>query len=348
MRESCTYGSVRGALSNERPYRDRRAFIRLLGGAAAWPFAARAQQPGRVRRIGVLMSTASDDAQGQAWSAAFAQGLQQLGWEIGSNVRIDYRWGAGDTDRFRKYAAELVALGPDVILGAAASIVAALQQASRTIPIVFVSTIDPVGAGLVASMARPGGNATGFTAYEFSLSAKLLELLKEIAPTITRVAVIRDAAVAAGLAGFAAIQTAAPSFGVELSPVGVRDAAEIEGGMEFASSSNGGLIVVGPPSSIFAYRELIITLAAKRRLPAVYAGVSFVSAGALASYGTNPIDQYRRAASYVDRILKGEKPADLPVQAPTKYETIINLKTANALGIEIPPTLLARADQVIE
>src|SRR5262249_21903031 len=237
----------------------RREFVTAIGGAmAAWPLAARAQQPGRVRRIGVLMSTASDDAQGQAWSAAFAQGLQQLGWEIGSNVRIDYRWGAGDTDRFRKYATELVALGPDVILGTAASIVAALQQASRTIPIVFVSTIDPVGAGLVASMARPGGNATGFTTYEVSLSAKLLELLKEVAPGVTRVAVIRDAAVAAGLAGFAAIQTAAPSFGVELSPIGVRDAAEIEEGiMGFAPASNGGLIVVGPPSSLFAYRELI-------------------------------------------------------------------------------------------
>jgi putative ABC transport system substrate-binding protein len=241
-------------------------------------------------------------------------------------------------------------LGPDVILGTAASIVADLQQASRTVPIVFVSTIDPVGAGLVASLARPGGNATGFTAFEFSLSAKLLELLKEIAPGVTRVAVIRDATVAAGLGGFAAIQTAAPSFGVELSPVGVSDAAEIEGGiMQFARGSNGGLIVVGPPSSIFARRELIVTLAAKYRLPAVYlSAVTFVSAGALASYGISPTDQYRRAASYVDRILKGEKPADLPVQAPTKYEIVINLKTAKALGIEIPPTVLARADEVIE
>jgi putative ABC transport system substrate-binding protein len=328
----------------------RRELITLLGGAAvALPFAGRAQQLGRVRRLGVLMSTAEDDAQGQAWSAAIVQGLQQLGWEVGGNIRIDYRWGAGDTERFRKYASELVALGPDVILGTAASIVTALQQVSRTIPIVFVSTIDPVGAGLVASLARPGGNATGFTAYEFSLSAKLLELLKEIAPGVTRVAVIRDAAVAAGLAGFAAIQTAAPSFGVELSPIGVRDAAEIERGiMDFAPASNGGLIVVGPPSSLFAHRELIVTLAAKRRLPAVYAGVAFVSAGALASYGTNPIDQYRRAASYVDRILKGEKPADLPVQAPTKYEIVINLKTAKALHIQIPPTLLARANEVIE
>ena len=328
----------------------RREFISFLGGAAAtWPLAARAQQAGRVRRIGVLMYTAADDALGQAWSAAFVQGLQQLGWEVGGNIQIDYRWGAGDTERFRKYAAELVALGPDVILGTAASIVADLQQLSRTIPIVFVSTIDPVGAGLVASLARPGGNATGFTAFEFSLSAKLLELLKEIAPAVTRVAVIRDAAVAAGLGGFAAIQTAAPSFGVELSPVGVHDAAEIERGIvQFASASNGGLIVVGPPSSIFAHRELIVTLAAKRRLPAVYAGVVFASAGALASYGTNLIDQYRRAASYVDRILKGEKPAELPVQAATKYEIVINLKTAKALGIEIPAMLLARAAEVIE
>jgi putative tryptophan/tyrosine transport system substrate-binding protein len=262
----------------------RREFVSFLGGAAVWPLVARAQQSGRVRRIGVLVSAAADDAQGQAWSAAFVQGLQQLGWEVGGNIRIDYRWGAGDTERFRKYASELVALGPDVILGTAASIVTALQQVSRTIPIVFVSTIDPVGAGLVASLARPGGNATGFSTYEFSLSAKLLELLKEIAPGVTRVAVIRDAAVAAGLAGFAAIQTVAPSFGVELSPLGVRDAAEIERGiMDFAPTSNGGLIVVGPPSSLFAHRELIVTLAAKRRLPAVYAGVAFVSAGALAS-----------------------------------------------------------------
>ena len=320
-----------------------------MGSVAAWPLVARGQQPGRVRRIGVLMATAADDAQGQAWSAAFAQGLQQLGWEVGGNIRIDYRWGAGDTERFRKYAAELVALGPDVILGTAASIVAALQQVSRTIPIVFVSTIDPVGAGLVASLARPGGNATGFSSYEFSHSAKLLELLKEIAPGVMRVAVVRDAAVAAGLAGFAAIQTAAPSFGVELTPVGVRDADEIERGIaEFARGSNGGLIVVGPPSSLSARRELIVTLAARHRLPAVYAGMPFVSAGALACHGINPTDQYRHAASYVDRILKGEKPADLPVQAPTKYEIVINLKTAKALGIEIPPALLARADEVIE
>src|ERR1700756_4732625 len=227
--------------------RKRRDFITLLGVAAAWPLSARAQQPGRVRRIGVLMSTAADDARGQARSAAFVHGLQQLGWEVGGNIGIDYRWGAGDTERFRKYAAELVALGPDVILGTAASIVADLQQASRTIPIVFVSTIDPVGAGLVASLARPGGNATGFTAYEFSLSAKLLELLKEVAPGVTRVAVVRDPAVPAGSGGYAAIQTAAPSFGVELTAVGVHEADEVERGItEFSRGSNGGLIVVGP------------------------------------------------------------------------------------------------------
>ena len=321
-------------------YARRRGYVAARGAcAAAWPRATYGRADAyRCRRC-----------TGTGLERGICPGLQQLGWEVGGNIQIDYRWGAGDTERFRKYAAELVALGPDVILGTAASIVAALQQASRTIPIVFVSTIDPVGAGLVASLARPGGNATGFTSYEFSLSAKLLELLKEIAPSVRRVAVIRDAAVAAGLAGFAAIQTAAPSFGVELFPVGVRDAAEIERGiMEFAPASNGGLIVVGPPSSLFIHRELIVALAARRRLPAVYAGVTFVSAGALASYGTNPIDQYRRAASFVDRILKGEKPADLPVQAPTKYEIVINLKTAKALGIEIPPTLLARADQVIE
>jgi putative ABC transport system substrate-binding protein len=302
-----------------------------------------------VRRIGVLMSTAADDSLGQAWSAAFAQGLQQLGWEVGANVRIDYRWGGGDTERFRRYAAELVALAPDVIVATAASIVGDLQQASRTVPIVFVTIIDPVGSGLVANLARPGGNATGFTAFEFSLSAKLLDLLKEIAPGVTRVAVVRDPFVPAGSGGFAAIQTAAPSFGVELTPVGVHDAEEIERGItEFARGSNGGLIVVGPPSSMQLHRGLIATLAARYRLPAVYASLTFATAGALISYGPDPIDQYRSAAGYVDRILKGEKPADLPVQAPTKYELVINLKTAKALGLTVPSQLLARADEVIE
>ena len=329
----------------------RREFITLLGAtAAAWPLAVQAQQPAKIRRIGVLMSAAPDDPLGQAGIAAFAQGLQQLGWEVGANLRIDYRWGANDTERFRKYAAELVALAPDVIVGTSASIVADLQQVSRTVPIVFVSTIDPVGSGLVASLARPGGNATGFTASEFSFGAKLLELLKEIAPTVTRVAVVRDPSVPAGSGGFAAIQTAAQSSGIELTTVGVRDAGEIERGIsEFARGSHIGLIVVGPPSSISQQlRNLIVTLAARHSLPAVYTGVSFIGAGGLVSYGINSIDQYRRAAGYVDRILKGEKPADLPVQAPTKYQLVINLKTAKALGISVPPSLLVRADEVIE
>jgi putative tryptophan/tyrosine transport system substrate-binding protein len=326
----------------------RRDFIKVVAvSAAGWPLAARAQKSSSVRRVGVLMSAASDDSLGQAWSAAFAQGLQQLGWEIGNNIRIDYRWGAGDTERFRKYAAELVAFSPDVILGTAASIVRALQEASRTIPIVFVTTIDPVGSGLVASLSHPGGNATGFVAFEFSLSAKLLELLKEIAPGVNRVGVLRDPTVPAGSGGFAAIQTAAPSFGVELTAIGVQDADAIERGVtEFARAPNGGLLVVGPTSSMTQQRDLVVTLAAKYRLPAVYH--SFAFAGALLAYGSNAIDQYRRAAGYVDRILKGEKPANLPVQAPTKYELIINLKTAKALGLTVPQSLLARADEVIE
>ena len=325
----------------------RRDFIKVIAvSAAAWPLAARAQKSS-VRHVNVLMSTASDDSLGQAYSAAFAQGLQQLGWEIGSNIRIDYRWGSGNTERFRKYAAELVGLSPDVILGTAASIVRALQEASRTIPIVFVTTIDPVGSGLVASLSHPGGNATGFISFEFSLSAKLLELLKEIAPGVNRVAVLRDPTVPAGSGGFAAIQTAAPSFGVELTAIDVQSADAIERGItEFALAPNGGLLVVGPTSSMTQQRDLVVTLAAKYRLPAVYH--SFAFPGALLAYGANSIDQYRRAAGYVDRILKGEKPADLPVQAPTKYELIINLKTAKALGLSVPQSLLARADEVIE
>jgi putative ABC transport system substrate-binding protein len=328
----------------------RREVLSVLTGATlAWPLAARAQQSNRMRRVGVLMSTAADDALGQTGIAAFAQGLQQLGWEVGANVRIDTLWGAGDTERFRKYAADLVALTPDVIVATAASIVGDLQQASRAVPIVFVTTIDPVGSGLVASLARPGGNATGFTSFEFSLSAKLLELLKEIAPGVTRVAVVRDPSVPAGSGGFAAIQTAAPSFGVELTPVGVGDAGEIERGItEFARVSNGGLIVVGPPSSMQLHRDLIVTLAARHLLPAVYASLAFVTAGGLISYGDDPIDQYRRAAGYVDRILKGEKAADLPVQAPTKYELVVNLKTAKALGLTVPPSMLLRANEVVE
>jgi putative ABC transport system substrate-binding protein len=328
----------------------RREFITILGfAAAAWPFAARAQEPERVRRIGVLMSTSAEDPFGQALITAFAQGLQQKGWEVGTNVRIDYRWGAGDTERFRKYAAELVALAPNVILAPAGSIVAALQQASRTVPIVFVTTIDPVGSGLVESLARPGGNATGFSTREFSMTGKWLELLKELAPRVSRVAVIRDPAVPGGSGGFAAIQTVAPSFGVELTPIGVRTADEIERSIAaFARSENGGVIVVGPTSSVQPHRDLIIALAARHRLPAVYSGTAWSKAGGLISYGADALDQYRRAAGYVDRILKGENPADLPVQAPTKYELVINLKTAKALGLTVPPSLLARADEVIE
>jgi putative ABC transport system substrate-binding protein len=329
----------------------RREFIKSIGGAvAAWPLGVRAQQPGRVRRIGMLMWQSADDPDAPGRISAFAQGLQEHGWIIGMNVQIDYRWGAGDLDRFHKYAVELVALAPDVILASAGSIVGALQQASRTVPIVFVMTIDPVGSGFVASLARPASNATGFTAWEFSLGGKWLELLKEIAPTVTRVAVIRDPAVPAGSGGFAAIQTVAPSFGVELTPIGVRDAAEIESGIAgFVRGSPDGLIMVGPPSSVFGHhRDLIIGLAAQHQLPAVYPAIYFVRAGGLISYGPDPTDQYRRAASYVDRILKGEKPADLPVQAPTKYETGLNLKTAKALGLAVPNTVLVAADEVIE
>jgi putative tryptophan/tyrosine transport system substrate-binding protein len=316
---------------------------------AAWPLSARAQQPNRMRRIGVLMSQAADDPTGPSRIAALAQGLQALGWTLGSNMRIDYRWGADNTGLFRKYSAELVALDPEVIFANAGSIVGALQETSRTVPIVFVTTIDPVGSGFVASLARPGGNATGFLSYEFSIGGKWLELLKEIAPGVTRVAVIRDQSVPAGLGGFAAIQTVAPSFGVELTPVGVRDAGEIERGIaDFARGPNGGLITVGPPSSLAVHRDLIIGLAARHRLPAVYSTRFFVANGGLMAYGNDPIDQYRRAASYVDRILKGEKTADLPVQAPTKYELIINLKTAKALGLTVPLALLTRADEVIE
>jgi putative tryptophan/tyrosine transport system substrate-binding protein len=327
----------------------RREFIGLLGGVAAWPLAARAQQGERVRRIGVLMSAVEGDQRGLESITAFAQGLAELGWTVGRNVRIEYRWGAGDLDRFRRYAAELIALSPDVVLATAGSIVGAFQQASRTVPIVFVTTIDPVGGGWVDSLSRPGTNATGFASYEFSMSGKRLELLKEIAPGVKRVAVIRDPSVPAGSGGLAAIQTVAPSLGVELIPVGVRDAGDIERAITaFARGSNGGLILVGPSSSVARYRDLIITLAARHRLPAIYPGRFYAPAGGLISYGADPIDQYHRAAAYVDRILKGEKPADLPVQQPTKFELIVNLKTAKALGLEVPATLLARADEVIE
>jgi putative tryptophan/tyrosine transport system substrate-binding protein len=328
----------------------RREFVVALGGAATtWSLSARAQQRKPMRRIGIFMNTSADDPYGQAGNAAFAQGLQQLGWEIGSNLRIDTRWGAGETERYHAYAAELVALAPDVILATANSIVGHLQQASRTVPIVFVTTIDPVGGGLVASLARPGGNATGFTSYEFSLNAKLLELLREVTPGVKRVGVLRDPLVSAGSGGFAAIQTAAAALKVELAPVGVQT-DEIERGIAgFAHESNTGLIVVGPPSSVTPInRDLIVEIAARYHLPTVYATLAFVSRGGLISYGSDPITEYRRAAGYVDRILKGEKPADLPVQAPTKYELVINTKTAKAIGIDIPPMLVARADEVIE
>ena len=327
----------------------RREFITLLGGAAAtWPLTARAQQGERVRRIGVLQSLAADDQEGQVRLAAFAQGLQESGWIIGRNVRIDTRWAAGEAERIRRYAAELVALAPDVILVVGAPSTGALLQATRTTPIVFVNTLDPVGAGFIDSLARPGGNATGFTTFEYGISGKWLELLKDIAPHVTRVAVLRDSALAAGSGQLGAIQAVAPSFGVELRPVDVRDISEMEHALTaFAHASNGGLIVTASSLAV-VHRDLIITLAARHRLPAVYFQRVYVAGGGLISYGPDYIDQYRRAAGYVDRILKGEKPADLPVQAPTKYELVINLKSAKALGLEVPPTLLARADEVIE
>jgi len=326
----------------------RREFITLLSGAAvAWPLAAGGQQPERMRRIGVLMNLASDDAEGQARLAAFHQGLQQLGWTVGRNVQIDYRWSAGNADYIRKFAAELVALAPDVIVSTGSPSVAVLQQATRSVPIVFTAVVDPVGGGLVASLARPGGNATGFMLFEYSTSGKWLELLKEIAPRVMRAAVIRDPTLTAAVAQFAAIQGAAGSLGVELSPIDMRDAGEIERAVTaFSRVSNGGLIVTASGSS--ARRSLIITLAARHKLPAVYAFRYFATSGGLISYGPDIIDPFRRAAGYVDRILKGEKPADLPVQTPTKYELVINLKTARALGLTVPPTVLAIADEVIE
>jgi putative ABC transport system substrate-binding protein len=327
----------------------RRDFFTLLGAAAtAWPLAAWAQQGEPVRRIGVLMGVAADGPEGQARLAAFLNGLQQLGWTDGRNVRIDYRWGAGDADLIRKYAAELVALGPNVILASGDHPVVALQQATRTVPIVFTTIADPVGAGVVESLARPGRNFTGFLLYEYGLTVKWLELLKEIAPGVKRVAVIREAGTAAGTGQFAAIQAAAPALGVELSPIDVRDVGEIERVVTaFARAPNGGLIVTGSAQAA-VHRDLIVTLAARYKLPAVYVGRFFVAAGGLISYGWDIVEQHRHAAGYVDRILKGEKPADLPVQAPTKYELVINLKTAKALGLTVPPSLLARADEVIE
>jgi putative ABC transport system substrate-binding protein len=328
----------------------RREFITLLGGAAVtWPLTARAQQGGGMRRVSVLAGGgAASDADTQARNATFAHSLQQLGWTDGRNVRIEYRYGLGNTADVRRYAAELVALAPDVILVSGDSALAPLLQATRTVPIVFVNVADPVGAGFVESMARPGGNATGFIQFEYSLSGKWLELLKEIAPGVTRVAVLRDPAITSGVGQFAVIQSVASPVGLEVSPVNLRDADEIERGVTaFARFPNGGLIVTASALSL-AHRQLIITLAARHKLPAVYSRRLYVAAGGLISYGFDALDQVHRAAGYVDRILKGEKPADLPVQAPTRYELAINLKAAKALGIEVPPTLLARADEVIE
>jgi putative ABC transport system substrate-binding protein len=326
----------------------RREFIALLGGVAlAWPLAARAQQPERMRRIGIILPAAADDAAFQARVGAFHQGLALLGWTIGRNVRIDTRWATANAAEIRRHAAELTALAPDVILAHGAT-VAPLLQATRTVPIVFPVVADPVGAGLVDSLARPGGNATGFMTFEYSLSGKWLELLKQIAPNVTRAAVLRDTTLDGGTSMFAAIQTAAPSLRVEVNPVNMRDAGEIERAVAaFARSPNGGLIMT-PSGSAFVHRDLIVTLAARHKLPAVYFERLFVTAGGLISYGPDQIDQYRKAASYVDRILKGAKPADLPVQAPTKYELVINLKTAKALGLKIPDKLLFTADEVIE
>ena len=330
------------------PWMKRRKFITLVAGAAAtWPLAARAHQTDRIRRIGVFMNLAADDPEGQARNTAFIQALQQLGWTNGRNVRIDTRWGT-DAGSTRKYAAELVALAPDVILATASTATSALQQMTRAVPIVFVIVIDPVGAGYVESLARPGSNLTGFRLFEYSLSGKWPEVLKEIAPGVTRVAVIRDTAVGSGVGQYAIIQAVAPSLGVELRPIDVRDVREIERAVvAFARVPNSGLIIVGTPSLV-AHRNLIITLAACHQLPAVYPFSYFARTGGLISYGPDSIEPYRRAAGYIDRILKGEKPADLPVQQPTKYELVINLKAAKALGLEVPATLLARADEVIE
>jgi putative tryptophan/tyrosine transport system substrate-binding protein len=325
----------------------RRDFIAMIGGATAWPLAARAQQGERMRRIGVLLNLGADDPMGRARVAAFVQGLQAAGWSDGRNVRIDTRGAGADPDNYRKYAAELIALGPDVVLASTTPAVVQLQQASRTVPIVFVSTIDPVGSGLITSMARPGGNITGFVIFEYALAVKWLELLREIAPGVERAAVLRDPTVASGIGQFAAIQ-AAGSVGMELSAIDLRNAGDVERAVaDFARRPNGGLIVT---ASQFGTNNPgpLVALAARHKLPSVYPFPYFASAGGLISYGSDQLDEYHRAATYVDRILKGEKPADLPVQAPTKYQLTINLKTAKGLGLTVPPALLARADEVIE
>jgi putative tryptophan/tyrosine transport system substrate-binding protein len=326
----------------------RRQFIALLGGAAMWPLAALAQQSDRVRRIEVLVPATADNARFQTFVGAFLQELQSSGWSIGHNVRIDTRWASSNAAEIRRHAAELAALAPDVIVAHGASTVGPMLQATRTVPIVSPVFGDPVGAGFVDSLARPGGNITGFMSWEYSMAGKWLELLKEAVPSVTRTAVLRDPSQGSTTSQFAAIQAVAPSLRVEVNPVNMRDAGEIEHAVAaFARSPNGGLIVAATGAA-FLHRDLIITLAARHKLPAVYYEHSFVDAGGLMSYGPDFVDQYRRAAGYVDRILKGEKPADLPVQTPTKYELVINLKTAKALGITVPPALLARAEEVIE
>ena len=326
----------------------RRDLLCLVGAAAAWPLAAHAQQPERMRRIGMLLSATADDAVFQGWVGAFQQGLAQSGWLIGRNVRIDTRWAGAKADDIRRHAQELTALAPDVILAHGGSTVGPLQRASRTVPIVFVSVTDPVGAGFVESVARPGGNATGFMNMEYSSNAKYPELLKEIAPGIARMAVLRDPSQGASTGDFAVIQAMAPLLRVQVSPINLREAGEIEGAIAaFARSPNGGLIMPGSAAGR-RYRDLIIALAARHKLPAVYFERHFAAAGGLMTYGPDFTDQYRLAAGYADRILKGEKASDMPVQAPTKYELVINLKTAKALGLTVPPALLARADEVIE
>jgi putative ABC transport system substrate-binding protein len=326
----------------------RREFITLLGSAAAWPLTAGAQQPERIRRIGVLMYTTPDEPDSQARIAALAQGLQAAGWAVGQNVQIEVRWSSGDLARLRRDAAELVALGSDVLVAGVGPTPQALQQATRTVPIVMAQGVDPVGGGFVRNLARPGGNTTGFTQFEFGLAAKWLELLKEMAPPVTRVGVLREVSGQVGVAQWAVIGAAASPLGVELSPINLHVTGGIEREItEFAASPNGGLIVVVSTVATIQ-RDLIVALATRHRLPAIYPYRFFVEAGGLMSYGPNLIDGYRRTASYVDRILKGEKPGDLPVQAPTRYQPVINLKTAKALGLEVPPILLARADEVIE
>lgn len=326
----------------------RRDFMTMVGAAAAWPLSAEAQDRERVRRIAVLLPATADDEEFQGLTGAFLQALALLGWTIGRNVRIDTRWATTNPGDIRRHAAELIALLPDVILCHGSPTLGPLLQATGTVPVVFVAAIDPVGAGYVGNLARPGGNATGFTFIEYNTSGKWLELLKEIAPRVTRAAVLRDSAASSGIGQFGAIQSVAPTFGVELSPMDMRDAADLERAIKaFASLSSGGLIVTGSAPAL-AHRDLIVELAARHKLPAVYFRRIFAASGGLISYGPNTVEQYRQAAGYVDRILKGVKPADLPVQAPNKYELVINLKTAKALGLSVPPALLSRADEVIE